>query len=57
MEKKTGHWQVDTVLTVDIQGLAKRFGERMAVDAVDLRVNAVRCTGSSARTPPARRPC
>jgi hypothetical protein len=57
MEKKTGHWQVDTVLTVDIQGLAKRFGERMAVDAVDLRVNAVRCTGCSARTPPARRPC
>jgi ABC-type uncharacterized transport system ATPase subunit len=31
---------VDTVLAVDIRGLVKRFGERTAVDAVDLRVKA-----------------
>jgi ABC-2 type transport system ATP-binding protein len=31
---------VDAVLAVDIRGLVKRFGERTAVDAVDLRVKA-----------------
>ena len=43
-------------LVVETSGLTKRFGDRVAVDAVDLRIPRGVAFGYSGRTVPARPP-